>query len=531
VPPPLLPRDRAPQAKAVADVASVLLPAMVEPQLADLARRLTAKAKTLDHPERAEARHRQLQALTGRLLTPGGWAGGARRAGAEPLITGRARPYGESTLRKAAREMSAHGAVGAAEEVLQAQVAEAVGKQRVTAFTDIYDQVFWTKKPAHAAPIGALGNRVLACTYFGLTFVRPDDGPCLAFHVSWHKPATSLLAGLQALHQDEHRHAWLTVHVALHVLDRGTQGDPTLRWALGQGIPYLTLQKSSVNWRRYRNPTCTLDSGVPVFVRLDARLKDEPVPEGSLADRPVTIVFPAQPSRGLEKGRAIVYRLAGDLSNEQVLRLDEVYKARWPNNENPIKALVAVGFEANRDRTLTLTTSRGQDSALVRAEQAVEAAEAKTAPLRANENKTKKEQKQYERLVSKHQEKQRAVKKLQAAPQTMGARSDTGGEHLCKVLTLTLFNALALLLWRSPLAAVRAMTPEMVCHLVLWRPALACIEREKATLWLDAMIEPEDRGHQVELVRLFNEAQLQARGMRVALRIRDPAGQIPAVGS
>jgi hypothetical protein len=111
---------------------------MVEPQLADLARRLTAKAKTLDHSGRAEARHRQLQALAGRLLTPGRWAGGARRAGAEPLITGRARPYGESTLRKAARVISAHGAVRAAEEVLQAQVAEAVGKQRATAFTDKY---------------------------------------------------------------------------------------------------------------------------------------------------------------------------------------------------------------------------------------------------------------------------------------------------------------------------------------------------------------------------------------------------------
>jgi hypothetical protein len=45
------------------------------------------------------------------------------------------------------------------------------------------------------------------------------------------------------------------------------------------------------------------------------------------------------------------------------------------------------------------------------------------------------------------------------------------------------------------------------------------------------MIEPADREHQVELVRLFNEAQLQARGKRVALRIRDPVGQIYAVGS
>lgn len=506
----------------------MLLPALVAPQLAQFVQRL---AKTLDHPERAEARHRQLQALTGRLLTPGGWAGGARRAGAEPLVTGRRRPYCESTLRKAAREMSAEGAVSAAEQVLQAQVACAVGERRVTAFTDMYDQVYWTKKPAHAAPIGALGNRLLACTYFGLSFVRADDGPCLALHVSWHKPAASLLAGLQALHQDEQRHRWLSEHVAMHVLDRGTQGDPTLRWALSHGIPYLTLQKAGVNWRRYRNPTSTLDSGAPFFVRLDTRLKDEPLPSQGFADRPVKIVFPARPSQGLSNGRAIVYRLAAPISNEQVLRLDKVYKARWPNNENPIKALVAVGFEANLDRTLTLTTSRGHDTAMVRAEQALETVEAKLAPLRANEGRTKGEQKQYKRLASKQREKSRAVKKLHAAPLTMGARSDTGGEHLCKVLTLTLFNALALLLWRSPVAAVRAMTPEMVCQLVLWRPAWACVEREKVTLWLDAMIEPADRAHQQELVRLLNEARLEARGMRVALRIRAPAGQTLAAGS
>lgn len=525
-------RDRAPQAKAVADVASVLLPALVAPQLSDLARRLAkTKAKTLDHTDRAEARRRQLQALTGRLLTSGGWAGGARHAGAEPLITGRARPYCESTLRKAAREMSADGAVLAAEAVLQAQVEEAVGKQRVTAFTDMYDQVFWTKKPAHAAPIGALGNRVLACTYFGLSFVRTDDGPCLALHVSWHKPATSLLAGLQALHEDEPRHRWLSEHVALHVLDRGTQGDPTLRWALGQGIPYLTLQKASVNWRRYRNPTCTLDSGVPVFVRPDARLKDEPLPEHCLAELPVKIVFPAQPSQGIAKGRAIVYRLAGDVSDEQLMRLDKVYKARWPNNENAIKALVAVGFEANRDRTLTLTTGRGHDSALVRAEQAVKTVEAKMAPLRANEGKTKKEEKQYKGLVSKHRAKTKAVKRLRAAPLTMGARSDTGGEHLCKVLTLMLFNALALLLWRSPVEAVRAMTPAMVCQLLLLRPALACIERGKVTLWLEAMVEPTDRANQLELLRLLNDERLEVRGARLALRIRAPADQMPLVGS
>jgi len=161
----------------------------------------------------------------------------------------------------------------------------------------------------------------------------------------------------------------------------------------------------------------------------------------------------------------------------------------------------------------------------------LEKLDARMVPLRASEGKTAKEQKPYERRVSKHREKTKAVKRLQAAPLTMGARSDTGGEHLCKVLTLMLFNALARRLWRSPVEAVRAMTPAMVCHLLLLRPALACIERGKVTLWLEAMVEPTDRANQLELLRLLNDERLEVRGARLALRIRDPAGQTPLVGS
>ena len=238
----------------------MLLPVLLARPLSDLAKALS---KADDRPERVELHPRYLQALTGRLLTPGGWARKARHAGAEPLVTGRARPYGVSTLRKAARQMSRAGAVSAAERVLQQQAHEAVGGAYVTAYTDEYDQVYWTKKLAHAGPVGGLGNRLLGCTYFGLTFLRTKGGPNLGYHVSWHKPASPLLDALQALHQDEERHAWLSEHVAMHVLDRGTQGDPTLHWALSQGIPYLTLQKGSLNWRRYRNPTCELENGVP----------------------------------------------------------------------------------------------------------------------------------------------------------------------------------------------------------------------------------------------------------------------------
>jgi hypothetical protein len=51
-----------------------------------------------------------LEALAGRLLAPGGWVAGARRADAETLWTGRSRPYDESTLRKEARALAQQGA-------------------------------------------------------------------------------------------------------------------------------------------------------------------------------------------------------------------------------------------------------------------------------------------------------------------------------------------------------------------------------------------------------------------------------------
>jgi len=101
-----------------------------------------------------------LGALVGRLMSPGGWVAGERRTGAEPIWTGRARPYNESTLRKQARQLARRGGTDVVAGAVEAQVHKAVAASgaRAMAYTDMYDQVYWTKKPAYAAPIGNRGN-------------------------------------------------------------------------------------------------------------------------------------------------------------------------------------------------------------------------------------------------------------------------------------------------------------------------------------------------------------------------------------
>jgi hypothetical protein len=126
---------------SVEQVASVLLPALIATPLRQIAQRMAVCAGT---PSRAERFERNLGALAGRLLAPGGWAAGARHADAEPLWTSRDRPYDESTLRHAAREMSTLGAVTQAEQQLEQQVHRTVGTSDVHAFTDLYDQVYWS---------------------------------------------------------------------------------------------------------------------------------------------------------------------------------------------------------------------------------------------------------------------------------------------------------------------------------------------------------------------------------------------------
>jgi hypothetical protein len=123
-----------------------------------------------------------LESLVGRLMPSDGWAAGERHAGAEPILTGRRRPYDESTLRKRARAMAQHGGTDLVARAVEASVEQAVAESgtRAVAYTDMFDQVYWTKKPAYAAPIGNRGNRLLGATYFGMTFVQPSHGVALA---------------------------------------------------------------------------------------------------------------------------------------------------------------------------------------------------------------------------------------------------------------------------------------------------------------------------------------------------------------
>ena len=117
-------------------------------------------------------------ALIPRVMFPGSLAAAARQAGAEPLWTGRPRAYAESTLRLAATRLDAEGASRHVARAVWRQVTAAVSKVdgEVVAYTDMFDQPYFTKKLAHAAPIGRLGNRLLAGTYFGLTTVAlPGD--------------------------------------------------------------------------------------------------------------------------------------------------------------------------------------------------------------------------------------------------------------------------------------------------------------------------------------------------------------------
>ena len=417
--------------------------------------------------------------------------------------------------------MSAAGAVGHAEKILQEQVHRAVGTASVTAYTDLYDQVYWTKKLAHAAPIGSLGNRLLAGTYNGMTFVQTKSGLVLGYHVSWHKPAAPLIDGLQALHADRGRHDWLTIHVGMHVLDRGTQGDTTLRWSLEQDIPYLTLSKGKLSWRRYAHPTHTTATGVPIFVRPDVRLADVTVHSAVRTAPPRSIVFPARPDKGTASGRAIRYRTAAKLSAAQIRTLDTEYKARWPCNENPIKALVAVGFGVNRDRTLEPTTSRGHDGKVARTVAAIQQLDAKITQI--EREPTGKALAARSRLEKKRARRKRELKRLHAQPVTKGARSARGAELLCKVMTLVLYNAIALLLSRSAISAVRAMAPARVRELLLGRTALASTTAGTLTLSIEGVVEPTDRTHQEELARLFSAARLKVGGMRLTVRIRDPS--------
>jgi len=500
-------------------VGTLLLPALLREPLSGVAAEAAAQQGT---PRRAPLIQTHLQALAGRVMQTGGWVSGARSADAEPLWTGRSRPYDESTLRKATRRLARQGGVDVVARAVEVNVEEAVKRSgaKAVAYTDMFDQVNWTKKPAHAAPIGNRGNRILGATYFGMTFVRPKNGPALGYHVSWHKPASPLQDGLEALYDTPRRGTWLRENIRQHVWDRGGCGRPTLRWALERRIPYLTVDKKRAQWRRFqRPPRLYTRQGVPVFVR-----PDRTVSTGAPKDaRPEEVIFPAHPRKGRASGKALRYRTGTPLANAELRELDRVYKTRWPSNENPIKALVAVGFDRNLDRGITLMTSRGTDGRLARVEarqqeldKGIEALKPTTIPELIRRARP---------LARRRSAIEEEREKIAVIPIDKGARMPTGAELLCKNLTLLIYNVLALLLMRSPLEQVRAMTPWRVQELLLSRPFVASVGKHETTLWIDPLPTPSERTLQQELVRLMNQQPLSLRGRALHLRIRDPSAK------
>ena len=206
--------------------------------------------------------------------------------------------------------------------------------------------------------------------------------------------------------------------------------------------------------------------------------------------------------------------------------MDEVYKSRWPHNENQIKALVAVGFGVNRDRTLDVTTSRGHDGKVARARNAVASIERQLhASKDATDGKSARERRALERRKKTELERlrglARAAKRVQKA-----AHSDRADEMLCKVLSPLLLNALARLLSKSALPAVRAMTPQRVRELLLARRADMTWTSGALVPTIEPMLAPADVAHQAERVMLFNAARPRARDVPVKLRTRDPTGEI-----
>lgn len=563
--------NSAPQPAAA--VGTLVWPALLGKPIAQIAAEMATTAEPLPDvgtPEQktqptpvgdAASIETHMGALVGRLMSPGGWVAGQRRAGAEPIWTGRARPYDESTLRKQARLLARRGMTDIVAGAVEAQARGAVESSGVKAiaYTDMFDQVYWTKKPAHSAPIGNRGNRLLAATYFGMTFVQPSNGPSLAYCLSWHKPASPLQDALEALHGEERRATWLSENIRHHIWDRGGAGIPTLRWAAARGIPYLTVSKGSTRWTYYRRiPRLHIRSKLPVFVRPDRKvgrgnlnrgkltrgnpdlrkLRQGKLRRGKLAQGRLTrgkpkgsipeeVIFPAHPHKGRTSTKALRYRTGKPLPKSMLRKVDRVYKTRWPGNENPIKALVAVGFDRNLDRSLTNTTSRGTDGALARVEAREQALMAEVAAFTpATYPETMKAIRSFHRKDSACAKERTRIAEI---PEDKGTRMPTGAETLCKYLMLLMYNALVLLLMKSPLREVQVMSLPRVNALLLCRNMLVSLDQQRTTLWIDPVPSTSERVLQQELVRLFNEQSLTLRGRQLLLRLRDPTAQMPVL--
>lgn len=465
---------------------------------------------------------RWLGAFIPRVMYPGSLAAAARHAAAEPLWTGRFRPYAESTVRQAALRLDAEGAWALVADAVwkQVTVATARADEAVIAYTDMFDQPYYTKKFAHAAPIGRLGNRLLACAYFGLTTIKIPGGPTLIAHLSWHKPAAPLRDALEDLLEDDERMAWWHRHVRLHIVDRGANGDPVLRWLWSWEVPYLTIGRKSADLWRFRVPTQRTAHGLPITVRPDRRLG------GDAEDGPWEVIVPAD-AEDANEPRGIPFRSAVSFDTTELLDLNALYKSRWPSMENELKSLQALGFGRNRNRVLELTTSRGIDGELarLREREASEVAEVGELGAQVTDGRS------YARLVSAAAKvKQTRARQERVTREAVAkhARVEGGAERLGKWLHLLVHNALSLALGSSVEEEVRAMTPTTVFELLLGHSALTCIADGQMTMWVDALAGAADRRRQGALAEALNRRELRCRGAKVVIRVRETAsGKAP----
>jgi hypothetical protein len=465
-----------------------------------------------------------LAVLASRVVFPGGLTAASRHCGAEPWLTERPQPYHERTLRRTVGALAAGQGAAVLEAAVERQVHAAVlaSDHRATLYSDLYDQVYYTKKLAHAGPIGNLGNRILACTYVGLTFLRlGPDGPSLAYHISWHKPASPLVDALQDLDAPAARAAWLRDHVWLAIWDRGANGRAVLQWALGQPIPYLTLSSGTVYRSAQKAPTLATPEDLPVFVRRDVRLA---APPAATAPPPRTVIYPAQPAKGAACKQGIRYRTNAPLAAAEVARTDDVYTTRWAACENRIKDLCAVGFGVNRERRLEPTTSRGQDGQRARLTAREDALDGHLAAA-AEGPPTARTFRRIETLLAKRDTVQAAQDDLAGQPVTTGARPRSAPELIYKYLHVLVTNALLLLLTRSPIDAVRHLTLAMVRELLLGRRALAVADAAGWTLWVEPVPDARQRRLQAEVIRLFDaHVPFRLRGQPARLRLAGSPG-------
>nr|MBK7070516.1 hypothetical protein [Deltaproteobacteria bacterium] len=446
-------------------------------------------------------------------MSPSSLTAAARHAGAEPLWTGRSRAHAESTLRQAADRLDAEGAWAHVAHAVRAQVEGAVARVdgEVIAHTDMLDQPYFTKKLAHAAPIGRLGNRLLGCAYFGLTTVALPGGPTLFAHLSWHKPAAPLRDALEDLFDDEARLDWWHEHVRLHIVDRGANGDPVLRWLWSWEVPYLTIGHRGAELWRFHAPTLRNAHALPIVVRPDRRLG------GDAADGPWEVIVPAQPDDP-DATRGIRFRSAVAFTEAELLSLNALYKSRWPSMENELKALQSQGFGRNRTRRLELVVSRGTDGEVTRLREREARWRGKVRELEAEPLSGKAVGRLIAAAGKVEQARAKQAAVVAAAP-LKHARVEGGAERLGKWLHLLVHNAMALALATSPDEEVRVMAPTTVGELLLGQSALTVVETERLTMWVDALDAAEDRRRQAALVEVFNNLGLRCRGSAVLIHL------------